>query len=66
MPRLMICLMMLSVSACSGTPASGPAICDATKASRADLAGALLTDGGPQSRRAGLLVLDQMQAGCAG
>ena len=55
--------MMMSLTACATTP-SGPAICDATRASRADLAGALIEDGGPQSRRAGLLVLDQFKAGC--
>lgn len=61
---LMTLTMMLLLSACATTP-SAPAICDATRASRADLAGALVSDGGPQSRRAGLLVLDQVAAGCA-
>ncbi|MTH65083.1 hypothetical protein [Paracoccus shanxieyensis] len=64
MSRLMILTLMLSVSACASTPASGPAICDATRGSRAGLADALLSDGGPESQRAGLLVLDQMAAGC--
>ncbi|HHW33167.1 MAG TPA: hypothetical protein GXX24_03365 [Paracoccus solventivorans] len=45
------------------TPNDG-AICVGTEASRKALAGALPTDGGPQARRAGLLVLDQMWAGC--
>lgn len=63
MRRLTACLMLLSVTGCAPMP-SDSAICSGTRASRADLAGALLTDGGPQSQRAGLLVLEQMQAGC--
>lgn len=56
--------MMLSLAACATTPVDQAAICDGTAASRKALAGALQTDGGPQARRAGLLVLDQMRAGC--
>ncbi|HMM08765.1 MAG TPA: hypothetical protein PKA35_06560 [Paracoccus solventivorans] len=59
LPRLMI----LSLTACTVTPNDG-AICVGTEASRKALAGALPTDGGPQARCAGLLVLDQMRAGC--
>lgn len=35
------------------------------RASRADLAAALLVDGGLASQRAGLMALDRMAAGCA-
>lgn len=55
---------MLSLSACATTPVDQAAICDGTAASRRALAAALLTDGGQQAQRAGLLVLDQMRAGC--
>ena len=66
MRRMMLAslTMTLSLAACATTPASDSAICDGTAASRRALAGALLTDGGPQAQRAGLLVLDQMRAGC--
>lgn len=62
---LLTCLTMLSLTACAGTP-NDSAICVGTEASRKALAGALLTDGGPQAQRAGLLVLDQLRAGCGG
>lgn len=61
--KLTICLMMLSASGCTVIPNSS-AICVSTESSRRSLAGALLTDGGPQSQRAGLLLLDQLRAGC--
>lgn len=57
--------MMMLLAGCATTPVSDSAICDGTAASRRALAGALLADGGPQAQRAGLLVLDQMRAGCA-
>lgn len=60
---LLTCLMMWSLAACAVTP-NDSALCVGTEASRRTLAGALLTDGGPQAQRAGLLVLDQMRAGC--
>lgn len=55
---------MLSLSACATTPVDQAAICDGTAASRKALAAVLLTDSGPRAQRAGLLVLDQMRAGC--
>lgn len=58
------CLTMLLLAGCASTQVSQTAICDATGASRRALADALLTDGGPRSQRAGLLLLDQMAAGC--
>lgn len=61
---MMAAMLMLFVSGCNSTPANGPAICDGTEKSRASLAAALVVDGGPVSQRAGLLVLDQMTAGC--
>lgn len=64
MYRLMILTTLLSLAACASTQVSQTAICDATGASRRALADALLSDGGPRSQRAGLLLLDQMAAGC--
>lgn len=64
MYRLMILTTLLSLTACANTPASQTAICDGTAASRKALAAALIEDGGAQSQRAGLRLLDQMQAGC--
>lgn len=60
---LLTCLTILSLTACAVTP-NDSAICVGTEASRKALAGALLTDGGPQAQRAGLLVLDQLRAAC--
>lgn len=56
--------MVMWLSACAVTPISEAGICDGTAASRKVLAGALLIDGGAQSRRAGLGLLDQMRVGC--
>ena len=56
--------MLTFASGCASTPGSDAAICDGTQASRQTLAAALVEDGGPQSQRAGLLVLDKMRAGC--
>ena len=58
------CLMLMCVNACANTQASDAAICDGTQASRQTLAAALVEDGGPQSQRAGLQVLNQLAAGC--
>lgn len=63
MYRPMILTMMLFLSACAPAP-SGDAICDGTRASRVALAGALVADGGPESRRAGLMLIGQIDAGC--
>ena len=58
-------LMMASLTAaCATTPASGPAVCSGTEAAARELASALLVDGGPQSKRAGLALLDKRKAGC--
>ena len=68
MRRMMLASLatMMLLGGCATTPVDQAAICDGTAASRRALAGALLTDGGPQAQRAGLLVLDQMRAGCDG
>ena len=58
------CLMLMCVNACANTQASDAAICDGTRTSRQALAAALVEDGGAQSQRAGLRLLDQMDAGC--
>lgn len=55
---------LMWLSACAATPISEAGICDGTAAGRKALAEALLIDGGAQSRRAGLGLLDQMRAGC--
>lgn len=64
MYRLMIWTTLLSLTACASTPVSQTAICDGTEASRTALAAALIEDGGSNSQRAGLRLLDQLQAGC--
>ena len=56
--------MLTFASACASTPGSDSAVCDGTRASRQALAAALVEDGGAQSQRAGLRLLDQMAAGC--
>lgn len=60
---LLTCLTLTLLTACAVTP-NDSAICVGTEASRKSLAAALLIDGGQQAQRAGLLVLDQMRAGC--
>ena len=64
MYRPMILTTLLLLTACANTPVSQTAICDGTAASRKALAAALIEDGGAQSQRAGLRLLDQMAAGC--
>ncbi|MBT0780592.1 hypothetical protein [Paracoccus sp. pheM1] len=64
MYRLMIWTTLLWLTACAGTPVSQTAICDGTEASRTALAEALIEDGGANSQRAGLRLLDQLEAGC--
>jgi len=64
MYRLMILTTLTLLTACASTPVSQTAICDGTEASRKALASALIEDGGAQSQRAGLRLLDQLQAGC--
>lgn len=57
-------LTLTWLAGCASTPVSQTAICDGTEASRKALAAALVEDGGANSQRAGLRLLDQMQAGC--
>ena len=59
-------LALMWTSGCATMPVSEAGLCDGTAASRQALAGALLTDGGDQSRRAGLRLLDELRAGCGG
>lgn len=56
--------LMLSMTACASTRPSPTAICSATGQARAELAEGLLADGGDHSKRAGLALLDKMEAGC--
>lgn len=57
-------LMMPCLTACASVPASEPAVCTVTDASRTDLAGALVADGGPLSRRAGLVLIETLDEVC--
>ena len=61
MPRSMAMILLLLASGCSTTQIrSGDAICDGTRQARADLARALLDDGGDQSVMAGQVLLSQL------
>lgn len=57
-------LALMLLTGCGSMPISEAALCDGTAASRRALAAALLDDGGDQSRRAGLRLLDELRAGC--
>ena len=57
------CLMALWLTGCATTP-SDSAICAGSAEARRALAAALIQDGGAQSQRAGLSLLDKMRAGC--
>lgn len=57
-------LTLMWTAACTTTPASTSAVCSGTESAARDLASALLVDGGPQSKRAGLVLLDKREAGC--
>lgn len=64
--KSMAMILPLLVAGCSSTlTTSGDALCDGTETARADLARALLVDGGDQSVMSGQVLLSQMQAGCA-
>lgn len=60
---LTACLMMTLLTGCATTP-SDSAVCAGTAAAARALAAALIQDGGANSQRAGLRLLDQMAAGC--
>ena len=63
--RFLICLTMLSLTACaSGPVANETALCASTAQTRTALAGALVDDGGSESRRAGLAIIAQLDAAC--
>lgn len=58
-------ILLLLASGCSTTQIrSGDAICDGTRQARADLARALLDDGGDQSVMAGQVLLSQLLEAC--
>lgn len=61
--RLMICLTMLCLTGCGIAP-NDSALCDVTARDRTALADALVADGGIESRRAGLRVIEALDAGC--
>lgn len=65
MRRSMAMILLLLASGCSTTQIrSGDAICDGTRQARADLARALLDDGGDQSIMAGQVLLSQLLEAC--
>ena len=55
--------MTLFVSACASVPTDN-AICSVTETPRTDLAEALVDDGGPQSQRAGLVLIETLDVSC--
>lgn len=65
MRRSTAMILLLLASGCSTTQIrSGDAICDGTRQARADLARALLNDGGDQSVMAGQVLLSQLLEAC--
>jgi len=65
MPIYMMMILLLLATGCSTTQIrSGDAVCDGTRQARADLARALLADGGDQSVTSGQALLSQLQAAC--
>lgn len=53
----------IALQGCSVSPVS-TAICDASAPDRKDLAGALVEDGGPKSKVAGVRLLTRMETAC--
>lgn len=56
--------LVVLLSACTPHIRSGDAICDGTRQARADLARALVDDGGDQSVVAGQVLLSQLLEAC--
>lgn len=56
-------LIVPFLTACTTVPTADP-VCPATGDARTALAGALVADGGPQSRRAGLVLIETLDRGC--
>lgn len=57
-------LTTMCVAGCATTP-SDSAICAGSAEARRALAAALIQDGGAQSQRDGLALLDKLKAGCS-
>ncbi|WP_158247948.1 hypothetical protein [Paracoccus sp. SY] len=55
--------MLPLLTACATAPTADP-ICPATDQARTALAGALVADGGPQSQRAGLVLIETLDGVC--
>jgi len=65
MQKFMATTLLVLATGCSTTQIrSGDAICDGTRQARADLARALLEDGGDRSVMAGQVLLSQLQSAC--
>lgn len=62
--RWMICLTVMFLTGCASGPADEAALCQATASARTSLAGALVSDGGAESRREGLALIEAMDSGC--
>lgn len=60
---LTVLLTTMWLAGCATTP-SDSAICAGSADARRALAAALIQDGGAQSQRAGLSLLDKMREGC--
>lgn len=55
--------MLPLLTACATVPTADP-VCPATEQARTTLAGALVADGGLQSRRAGLVLIETLDRSC--
>ena len=62
--KWLACLTLTFLTACATAPANDAGICSATAKARTELAGALVRDGGPESRRAGLAIIEGIDGGC--
>lgn len=57
--------MTMLLIGCASVPANeAPAICETTATTRTALAGALVSDGGTDSRRQGASLIAQLDAAC--
>lgn len=55
---------MLSLTTACASALGNDAACSATREARSDLAGALVDDGGSQSKRSGLELIETLDAVC--
>lgn len=55
---------MLSLTTACASALGNDAACSATREARSDLAGALVDDGGPKSKRSGLELIEILDTTC--